>query len=127
MLKHIVIIGLVLLILDGIYLSLIAKSYSNQIEQIQGLPMIIKPLGFILCYGLLIFGLYWFIIRESKSVAQAFLLGLVIYGVYDATNYALLNKWNGQLALIDTLWGGILFGLTTWIVYLINTFSTNRT
>lgn len=123
MFKQIIISGIILLLLDAIYLGIISKIYSKQIEQIQSSPMVVKPLGVIACYLLLIFGINWFIIRENKSPAQAFALGLVIYGVYDATNYALLNKWNGKLAILDTLWGGILFSLTTWLYY----FSTNRT
>lgn len=115
--KQIAIIGFVLLVLDIIYLKLVTKYYSKQIEQIQGSAITIKPLGVIACYILLIFGLYWFVIRESKSPFQAFILGLIIYGVYDATNYALISKWNGWLAIVDTLWGGTLFSLTTWIVY----------
>jgi uncharacterized membrane protein len=117
MLKTIGLSSVILLILDGIYLSLISKPYSDQIKQIQGSGITAKPLGVIACYALLIFGINWFIIWEKKSPAQAFVFGLVIYGVYDATNYALLNKWDGKLALLDTLWGGILFGLTTWLVY----------
>jgi uncharacterized membrane protein len=45
------------------------------------------------------------------------ILGFVIYGVYETTTYALLKKWKLQTVMIDTLWGGILFGLTTMITY----------
>lgn len=124
MIKKIVIVSLILLILDAIYLGSISKIYSKQIEQIQGFPMRVKPLGVIGCYALLIFGLNYFIIKDNRSPVEAFVLGLVIYGVYDSTNYALIDKWNGPLAVADTLWGGVLFGLTTWLVYF---FSTNRT
>ena len=117
MIKQIVILGLVLLVLDFCYISLISKEYSKQILEIQGSAMVVKPFGAIACYSLLIFGLYYFIIREKKSPFDAFLLGLVIYGVFDSTNYALINKWNGTLALVDSLWGGVLFALTTWLVY----------
>jgi len=122
MIKQIIISGLALLALDGIYLSLISKQYNKQIIDIQGSPMVIKPLGVLICYALLIFGLYYFIIREKRSPVEAFLLGLVIYGVFDSTNYALISKWNGLLSLVDSLWGGILFGSSTWLVYF---FSTN--
>mgnify|MGYP001228872730 CR=1 FL=1 len=57
---------------------------------------------------LLVFGLYYFIISQNKKVFDAFLLGLVIYGVYESTNYALLKDWNFSTLVIDTLWGGIL-------------------
>jgi len=44
-------------------------------------------------------------------------LGIVIYAVFELTNLALFKNWHILSVLIDTLWGGILFGLTTGIVY----------
>ena len=61
--------------------------------------------------------LYYFIIREKKSVKDAFLLGVVIYSVFDLNTLAIFQKWSPVLALIDSLWGGVLFALTTAIVY----------
>ena len=65
----------------------------------------------------LIFSLYYFIIKDKKPVIDAFLLGFIIYGVYDATSYAVFKKWSPGLAIVDTLWGGILFSLTTALTY----------
>jgi uncharacterized membrane protein len=48
---------------------------------------------------------------------EAVILGVVIYGVYESTSYALFKKWNLNLAIMDTLWGGALFGITTALVY----------
>lgn len=39
--------------------------------------------------------------------------GIVVYAVYEFTNYAGLKDWPKKLVLIDTLWGGILFGITS--------------
>ena len=36
---------------------------------------------------------------------KASLLGLVIYGVYNGTNFATLKKYPIGLALVDTVWG----------------------
>jgi uncharacterized membrane protein len=68
----------------------------------------------------LILGLYYFIIKPNRSIKDAFLLGLVIYGVYEGTNYALFNNWSEYIVIIDTLWGGILFALTTFIIKYFN-------
>jgi uncharacterized membrane protein len=40
-----------------------------------------------------------------------------MYGVYDATNMALLKKWLPDLALMDTLWGALLMTATTYLTY----------
>jgi uncharacterized membrane protein len=73
----------------------------------------------ILCYILLIFGLYYFIIKENKSVTDAFLLGIFVYGVYELTTISLLSEWELKTVIIDTLWGGILFATTTYLTYII--------
>ena len=52
---------------------------------------------------------------QKKSLPDAFLLGIVIYGVYETTSYALLDKWTLNAVLLDTLWGGILFTTTYFL------------
>ena len=79
--------------------------------------MKVKIMPAILCYLLLIFALNYFILRTKRSVLDAFLLGVVIYGVFDTTNLAIFKKWDSKVALMDTLWGGVLFALTTFIIY----------
>jgi len=109
--------GLTLLVLDGIFLSIISPIFQSQIIDVQGSPIQMNPLGAILSYVFLIFGLNYFIIMEKRTIKDAFLLGLVIYGTYEATTLALLRKWRLKTAVIDTLWGGVLFAATTAIVY----------
>jgi uncharacterized membrane protein len=50
------------------------------------------------------------------------LVGVVIYGVYDSTNYATLSNYTASFALKDTLWGGILFASVTYLTYQLNKF-----
>ena len=109
--------ALTMIALDGLYLQTMKNPFSEQIIKVQGSPLALKILPTILCYILLVFGLNYFIISKKHSVYDAFLLGIVIYGVYDATTYALITKWSPQLALIDTLWGGILMSTTAYITY----------
>ena len=73
----------------------------------------------MLCYIFLIIGINYFIIKPRKSVTDAFLLGIVIYGVYETTNYALFKKWSLLTVFMDTLWGGVLFAATTYIINLL--------
>jgi uncharacterized membrane protein len=108
--------AIVFVVLDSLYLNLIKDYFSNQIKLVQGSPIKINFLAILLCYIFLIFGINYFIIKPNRSIQDAFLLGLVIYGVYETTNKALLSKWDWTTVIIDTLWGGILFALTTFIV-----------
>ena len=60
--------------------------------------------------------LWYFIIREKKTPWEAFLLGATVYAIYDFTNKATIRKWHWSFSVVDTLWGGTLFGLTTFAV-----------
>jgi hypothetical protein len=107
--------AIVFVALDFMYLNLIKGYFSRQIAEVQGNKMEVNLLGAAICYILLISGLNYFIIGPKKSVYDAFLLGLIIYGVYETTNYSLFKKWSIITVFIDTLWGGILFALTTFL------------
>ena len=106
---------------DSLFIFNTRKMYENQIVTIQRVAMTIKPIGAIACYFLLSFGLLYFIILPSQSQAKmdavyrAFWLGLVVYGVYATTVYAILKKWKPEIAIMDTIWGGILFSSVTWL------------
>ena len=108
--------AIVFISIDFVYLNLIKGYFENQIKKVQGSAVKFNLLGAALCYIFLIFGINYFIIKPRKSVNDAFLLGLVIYGVYETTNYALLRNWSIITVIMDTLWGGILFALTTFII-----------
>ena len=108
--------AIVLISIDFIYLNVIKDFFKKQIQNVQGSQMQVNFLGVALCYIFLIAGINYFIIKPRKSVSDAFLLGIVIYGVYETTNYALLKNWSIITVIIDTLWGGLLFAFTTYIV-----------
>ena len=109
--------AILLLSIDFVYLNIIRDYFTQQIRNVQGSQMKVNYLGAALCYIFLITGINYFIIKPRKSVSDAFLLGIVIYGGYETTNYALFTNWSIWTVIIDTLWGGILLGLTTMITY----------
>jgi uncharacterized membrane protein len=108
--------AIVFITTDFVYLNVIKDYFSNQIKLVQGSEPKVNFLGVALCYIFLIAGINYFIIKPRKSVNDAFLLGVVIYGVYETTNYALFKNWSILTVIIDTLWGGLLFAFTTYIV-----------
>ena len=111
--------AIVFVVLDFIYLNAIQSYFNNQIKMVQGSPIQFNLLGAVLCYIILILGINYFIIQPRKSVGDAFLLGTFVYGVYETTNYTLLKNWALLTVFIDTLWGGVLFATTTYIVNLL--------
>jgi len=108
--------------LDAIYLNLMKGYFDNQIKKIQGSTIQLNLLGAFITYIFLIFGLNYFIIDKNKSVNDAFLLGIVIYAVYEFTNLSLLKNWQVLTTILDTAWGGILFATTTYLTYKIKKF-----
>ena len=119
-LKQILISGTAMLLLDFIYLSAFSGFFNKLVTSVQGSKIKFNIIGAILCYMLLIGGLNYFIISRKKTLTEAFFLGIVIYGVYESTNLAILEKWNMQAVALDTLWGGVLFTLTSHITYMLS-------
>lgn len=120
-LKNILLSGLLFIAIDAIYLTSMSGFFNKLVKNIQGEKIKFRILGAIICYIFLIFGLNHFIISQNKSPFEASLLGLVIYGVYDSTNYAIFDKWSLEALALDTIWGGVLFYLTTYITYKLKT------
>lgn len=110
----------VIIIIDYIYLTMIKGYFKQQIKQVQMTHLEVNILGALLCYLFLAIGIYYFIIKPQKTISEAFLLGIIIYGVYESTNYALFKKWSILTVIIDTLWGGFLFAISTYIIKIIN-------
>jgi len=109
--------AIVLICIDFVYLSSFGGKFVELIERIQYSKFNMNFIGVFGSYLLIVFALYYFIIKEKKSVFDAFVLGVVLYGVFDFTNIALFKKYDLVIALIDTLWGGILLASTTFISY----------
>ena len=94
----------------------------KQIQNIQATKPNVDMVAVVICYIFMIFGVNYFIIQKKASLLDAFLFGIVIYGVYDATSYALFSKWSAKLAIIDTIWGGILMMTTAYLTYKLSGF-----
>tara|TARA_X000000368_G_scaffold315235_1_gene252750 strand:- start:84 stop:458 length:375 start_codon:yes stop_codon:yes gene_type:complete len=116
--RKIFLVGIVVLILDFIVLKMLGLGsiFLNMINKIQNKKSNVKPLGIALSYLVVIFQIYYFIIEKKFTLIESFILGFTSYAIFDLTNYTLLNKYNLKLGLIDSIWGGILYTLTNYIV-----------
>jgi uncharacterized membrane protein len=119
-LQQIIALSIIFLSIDAIYLSQIAPVFTRMLKTITGgHTMPLNPLATIGTYAILVFGLYYFIISQQRGLIDAFLYGFVIYGVYELTNKATIPGWKWSFVAIDTLWGGILHVLVTYVYRLI--------
>lgn len=61
-------------------------------------------------------------VLSATSVTKAFyygaLMGLIIYGVYDMTNLAILKNYPLIFSIADMAWGTFVFGLVSSLMYL---------
>lgn len=115
--KKIFISGLILFFIDSLYLYTIKSFFNKQIKNIQNEEISLDYVAAGLCYVFLIFALYYFIIKNKKPVYDAFLLGFIIYMVFELTNKAIIKNWEWKTVFIDGVWGGLLFYSTTYLSY----------
>ncbi len=113
--KNFIILSVLFTLIDYIYLSVMSKHFKKLVNKIQGSEMKFRMYPAIFCYIFLVCGLYYFIISQNKNHFDAAILGWVIYGVYETTNAAIFKDWDMKSVIIDTIWGGVLFGSTTYI------------
>ena len=97
-------------------------SYGPMIKKIQGEDMKPNYLYAALSYILLGIGLIYFVLPNiteenllNDSLRYGFLFGIIVYGVYDFTAAAVIKDWDIKLAIIDILWGGVLYFLTAYL------------
>lgn len=115
--KEVTFVSVVFVILDIIALNLMNSLFSKQIEQVQNRPFHLKLFPAILCYVVLVIGLYSMVIQPHKGILDAFNFGIFNYAVFELTNKSIFDKWTWKMVFVDCLWGGIVFALTTYIFY----------
>jgi len=125
--NKLIISSVLLLVLDLIWLKgYMGNEYKKMIRKIQGSDMRVNTVYAILSYALMIIGLNVFVIPNINkdnllfdSLKYGFLFGIILYGVYDFTIGAVLKDWNLNLAIVDVLWGGIVYFLATYLTFTI--------
>ena len=101
------------MVLDGIWLGLLMKTfYRDQLAPIARMAdggIAPNWPAAVVVYALLGTGIALFVIPRAPTVSLAAaygtLFGLVVYGVYDFTNYSTLRQWPFVLTLADVAWG----------------------
>ena len=108
-----------ILLYDSIYLKLFKNYFAGQVKSIQNSPISLNISAVMLSYLFIIIGFNYFVLGYNMSLSDSFLLGIVIYGIYETTNWAIFKNWSVLSVIIDTLWGGCLFLLTNWTILFI--------
>lgn len=117
----------IVLVIDLVWLGMIMKGfYAQEIGEItrkNADGMAPRWGAAMLVYVLIPAGLVFFVrplLTEQSTLVHAWawgaLFGLILYGVYDMTNLAVLDKWTVRVSLADMAWGGVLGGITAVIM-----------
>ncbi len=125
--KLIAIVVATFLLLDLLWLGLIMKGFYDQelgeLARRQGSALAPRWGAAVLVYLLIPGGLILFVrplLGTHATIGQAFgwgaAFGLVLYGVYDLTNLAVLEKWTVRMTLADIAWGFVLCGAISCLI-----------
>ena len=108
----------VFLILDAIMLTFVMKPlFTRHIGPLLAEPIRIAPAAlFYLAYvaGLVYLVSFPAIKSGAPVILPALIIGLMAYGTYEFTSWAIMRDWHWQMVLTDTLWGGTLTAFSAW-------------
>jgi uncharacterized membrane protein len=103
-----------LLFFDFLWINFVAKpKFDVMISSIQGSHMNPNIYRVLLSYIILILFAYT-LIPKMNTYYDTFLLGFFTYAVYETTSYALFDKWDLEVVVLDSIWGGILLCLVRY-------------
>jgi uncharacterized membrane protein len=120
-LKLFLIVLPVFLLIDLLWIGGVMKGFYaaelGELARRQGGTLAPRWGAAILVYLLIPAGIVLFvrpISGPNHSLAHAFgwgaIFGLVLYGVYDLTNLAVIEKWTLRMTIADIAWGCVLSG-----------------
>ena len=86
-------------------------------------PIITKKFNFISAFITYVLLCSAIGVQQPNSVEEAIvygaLVGFVIYGVFNGTNYSTNKNWTVKIALLDTMWGMFVMSAAATVVYFI--------
>jgi uncharacterized membrane protein len=98
---------LLLIFMDALWFTQSAPMYAQTVARVQGGPMQVRWIGGLAAWVLIAGGLMWFASSGALStrMLNGAIFGFTAYGIFNATNYALFDKYDLKTATYDTLWG----------------------
>ena len=116
----VVVSAVVMLGLDAIYLTSFGDFFQKLVQKIQGSKISMNIGAAVVTYLAMLVVLNVFILQqpkipENKKYILAWVLGLCVYLVFDGTNLAIFKNWSWEALVLDSVWGSILFLLTTLV------------
>lgn len=129
--KYFAVACLIFLMLDGGWIMINNKYYNDLAIKVQKEPIVFKIPAIIIAYILLFTSLFFCIrlielelkLNNNKNkdyikiIGISALFGLAVYGIYSYTTCVFLKNYNYTNAIIDTLWGAVLYSIPSLIYF----------
>ena len=103
--------AVVIFIVDLLWLGTGGQYAVKVAENIQGSRVTLNPY-----YAGVVYLFLAYMLIKSSTYLEAFFFGVCIYGVYDFTTLAIFKNYDVRFAVMDTLWGGLLFVISRYLL-----------
>jgi len=115
-------LGLVLL--DLLWIGFVASGlYRNQIGHLLNIvdgQMVVNVPAAVATWAVIVTGVQLFVLPRASGtgsipsfVLWGALFGLIVYAVYDLTNYAVIKNWPLTVTIVDIVWGALVCSMTS--------------
>lgn len=102
--------------LRGVLQPLFASHLGDQLY-----PGGFRPVAAVLFYLVYMGGVLWFVMlpalrddAPAQALVNGAVLGLVAYGTYELTSWAVMRDWHPAMVAVDMAWGTAVTALSAW-------------
>jgi uncharacterized membrane protein len=105
--------------MDYVWITSQQGMYGKLVAGVQGSPMKVNLTAAAIAYAFVVMCFIGIVVPSirgngkksfSSSFARGAIIGLGVYGVYNATNASIFSNYSTFAAIVDTIWGTLLFG-----------------
>lgn len=111
------------LVIDFIWLNMNTQMYKKLVLSVQKQEMKVNIIGAFLSYFCVILLLVFYAIplvrskSKTPSIQTCIIygggMGFLAYAIFNFTNLGIFRNYDIKTALLDTIWGGVLFSIST--------------
>ena len=122
--KELSVVAAIMLAMDALWLAGNNAYHRQVFAALQGQPLSVRWIPAAAVYVLMIVGVWFFAVAPTiewiTAAGRGALMGAVMYGLYDLTNYATLVHYPLRYMLTDMAWGiflcTVVAGGARWIL-----------
>ena len=109
--QKLLLIAVVMVLIDIPWLWYVGDKFGAMVAKIQGG----RPMDARLFAAIPVYLAMAFLLTRASDIKDAFFIGACTYAVYDFTCMTIFSGYDLSVALMDTVWGGILFGISYYL------------